>query len=568
MYFNRVMGRTGGMPFKGNGTMGQDKVPSQYQINLAEPGIKSVGVLRGASASSAPIIAVNKARYDNRQPSKLYDTKTSSDNMVYFLDFRDALKQISGSDESNYNPTTSLISLKPKSKPVPTHSTPVHKSMPLFIQACIDTNYGKDNALYDNTSKTLKFSTPANGRLVPERNDLFGMLMDDLMRIENGQFPVHEEWFDSFGLKMTPSKAHKLISILDRVSRLIGFMSENNTWLGKGSIHLRSIMNALLTKNLLDPATYEKQKYFSFFYHINEQAYDDNQGRAIRGEQKPEPLQNATLPTLPFPSPYIQDILLSYKQEEEAALKDLLANNELAVQMLTVAIQRGFSELPFSEDIYGNMEDLDLITRVRGSEELTRAFRASKLATLTQDHQDVLNTREDIQLQRDMNRVLLDNAFGRNHEQIYPNREQSLEQNRREAAYQASINPPSFTVTNPRGLNLEEYKRSSLQNPPVRHDNRRSKYPSAPVRLARNLRSAGASALGAILSTATGTPGTSTSPSTSSSRPPTTPSSVRTPTTIVTNSPMTPPTSQSIQMSQPQRGTPSTPGVVANLFEP
>lgn len=338
MYFNKKMGKSGGMPFKGNGTEKQSDVPRQYQLNISEPGIKSVGTLRGSSASAAPIVAVNKARYDNRQPSKHYEEKTSSQNLTYFLDFRDALKKVSGTDELNVNPTTSLTSLKPISKPVPIHSTPIHISMPLFIQACIDMNYGKDNSLYDNTSKTLKFSTPAHGKIQPERKELFGMLMDDLNRIEQGQFPVHEEWFDCFGTKMTPSKAHKLRSLLERISRLIGFMLENNTWLGKGSVHMRSIMNALLTKNLIEPKTYQKQKYYSFFYHLTEQSYDDNQGRAIRGEPKPRPLVNAEMKTIPFPATYIKDALFAQNQERDAIQLDAYLQMRRAAEMASMAV--------------------------------------------------------------------------------------------------------------------------------------------------------------------------------------------------------------------------------------
>lgn len=451
MYFNKVMGRTGGMPFKGqNGTKGQDAVPRQYQLNIAEPSIKSVGTLRGASASAAPIVAVNKERYDNRQPSKQYETKTSSGNLTFFLDFRDALKQVSGSDDNNYNATTSLISLKPKSKPVPTHSTPIHKSMPLFVQACIDTTYGKDNDLYDNTSKTRKFSTPAHGKLVPNRKNLFGLLMDDLSRIENGQFPVHEEWFDSFGIKMTPSKAHKLISLLDRIARLIGFMSENNTWLGKGSQHMLSIMNALLVKNLLNPKTYNKQKYFSFFYHINEQAYDDNHGRAIRGETKPVPLKDAQLPTLPFPSPYIRDILLSFRQEQEAAMKDLIAQNELAAQMLTTSLLRA---LPFPD--IDNTELDTLKGRMKGSKKLSQEIFLYNINNqdfpLSNASLDELATiQENRQLKRELSTKM--NMYRREH-QAGSNarrevlREKNVKQNAQEAYERSHIVYPSQQFT-------------------------------------------------------------------------------------------------------------------------
>lgn len=343
MFQSRVLGPQGGILRNGgNGTFGQKNVPKQYQLNLAEPSVKSVGVLRGASASAAPIIAVNKERYDNRSSKKQYETKVSSQNLTYFLDFRDAMKIVSGTES-----TTHGASLKPDTsdRPIPTHSTPIHRSFSLFVQACIDMNYGKDNSLYDNTSKSLKFSTPANGRIVPERQELFGMLLDDLKRISNGQFPVHTEWFGSYGTKMTPSKAKDLLSLLERISRLIQFTKEKNTWLGKGCDHLLSIMNALLTKNLLQPGKYNKQKYFSHFYHINEMSYDDNQGRAIRGEPKPTPLQNATLGPLPFPSPYIQDILLSFRQEAEAAKQDMLRQAELAARMAAQAIATEAAEI-------------------------------------------------------------------------------------------------------------------------------------------------------------------------------------------------------------------------------
>lgn len=313
---------------KGNGTFRQSNVPKQYQLNLAEPGIKSVGVLRGASASAAPVVAVNKARFDNRSSKKEIENTKSSENLTYFLDFRDALKIVAGTESSS-----NFESLKPESKPVPSHSRPLHRLLPLIIQACIDMNYGKDNVLYDNTSKTLKFSTPANGRIVPERRELFGMLMDDLHKIENGQFPIHSEWFEAYGTKMTPSKAKSILSILERISRLIQFTKENNTWLGKGCDHIRSIMNALLIKNLINPKTYNKQKYFSFFYHLNEQTYDDYQGRAIRGESKPKPLVNATLPVLlPFPNSFVRDVLVAGRVEVEAARRDLMNQTQLASQ--------------------------------------------------------------------------------------------------------------------------------------------------------------------------------------------------------------------------------------------
>lgn len=313
---------------KGNGTFRQSNVPKQYQLNLAEPGIKSVGVLRGASASAAPVVAVNKARFDNRSSKKEIENTKSSENLTYFLDFRDALKIVAGTESSS-----NFESLKPESKPVPSHSQPLHRLLPLIIQACIDMNYGKDNVLYDNTSKTLKFSTPANGRIVPERRELFGMLMDDLHKIENGQFPIHSEWFEAYGTKMTPSKAKSILSILERISRLIQFTKENNTWLGKGCDHIRSIMNALLIKNLINPKTYNKQKYFSFFYHLNEQTYDDYQGRAIRGESKPKPLVNASLPVLlPFPNSFVRDVLVAGRIEVEAARRDLMNQTQLASQ--------------------------------------------------------------------------------------------------------------------------------------------------------------------------------------------------------------------------------------------
>lgn len=334
MYQSKVLAPQGGILRNGgNGTFKQKNVPNQYQLNLAEPGTKSVGVLRGASASAAPIIAVNKERYDNRSSNKQYDTKPTSGNLTFFLDFRDAMKLVSGTESSS-----SYESLKPETKPVPTHSKPLHRLIPLFVQSCIDMNYGKDNALYDNTSKTLKFSTPANGRIVPERKELFGMLLDDLHRIENGQFPVHSEWFDSFGTKMTPSKAKGLLSVLERISRLIQFTKENNTWLGKGCDHIRSIMNALLIKNLIQPSSYTKQKYYSFFYHLFEQSYDEYQGRAIRGEPKPKPLVNATLPTLPFQNTFLHDVLMSHAQEKEAARQDLMTQTHLSNQVSTSAV--------------------------------------------------------------------------------------------------------------------------------------------------------------------------------------------------------------------------------------
>lgn len=328
---------------KGNGTFRQSNVPKQYQLNLAEPGIKSVGVLRGASASAAPVVAVNKARFDNRSSKKEIENTKSSENLTYFLDFRDALKIVAGTESSS-----NFESLKPESKPVPSHSRPLHRLLPLIVQACIDMNYGKDNVLYDNTSKTLKFSTPANGRIVPERRELFGMLMDDLHKIENGQFPIHSEWFEAYGTKMTPSKAKSILSILERISRLIQFTKENNTWLGKGCDHIRSIMNALLIKNLINPKTYNKQKYFSFFYHLNEQTYDDYQGRAIRGESKPKPLVNASLPVLlPFPNSFVRDVLVAGRVEVEAARRDLMNQTQLASQAAVT------SQVPINNNVDG-----------------------------------------------------------------------------------------------------------------------------------------------------------------------------------------------------------------------
>lgn len=329
MFHSKILAPQGGiLKNGGSGTFRQDKVPKQYELNLSEPNVGTVGTLRGASASAAPIVAVNKARFDNRSSTSAFTSKTSSENLTYFNDFRDAMKIVSGSESA-----TSYQSLKPDAKPVPTHSKSFQKILPLMIQACIDMNYGKDNVLYDNTSKSLKFSTPANGRIVPERKELFGMLLDDLHRVENGQFPVHSEWFDAFGTRMTPSKATKFVSILERISRLIQFTKENNTWLGKGCDHIKSIMNALLIKNLLNPKTYQKQKYFTHFYRINETAYDDHQGRAIRGQPKPVPLTNAALPALPFPSIYIMDILRSFRQESQAAQEDVLRQAELAARM-------------------------------------------------------------------------------------------------------------------------------------------------------------------------------------------------------------------------------------------
>lgn len=329
MYYNKVLGRTGGiLPKGGKGTFREKNVPSQYKVNLAEP--KNISVASGQSASAAPIVAVNKARFDNRA-GKTYSNVKSNDNLTYYLDFRDSLKVVSGGD-------TKVI------KPVPTHSKPFHKSMPLFIQACIDTSYSADNALYDNTSKTRKFSTPANGIIVPVRNDLFGSLIDDLKRVSSGQFPVHEEWFDSFGADFTPSRATELLSVITRVSKIISFAKEGNTWLGKGSVHMKSIMNALLIKNLLIPKTYNKQKYYTHMYHIAEQSYDDYQGRAIRGEPKPAPLKNAQLPPLPFPSAYIQDILLSHRQESEAARQDAIRQADMARRIAEAAFIQMFNQ--------------------------------------------------------------------------------------------------------------------------------------------------------------------------------------------------------------------------------
>ncbi len=334
MYHNSILGRQGGiLKNGGNGTKNKNNVPVQYRINLAEPNVNSVGTLRGASASAAPIIAVNKERFDNRSSKKAYMNKVSNENLTYALDFRDSLRKVSGGETiSKGNVISSGVDIYPRDKvrPIPTQASPIHMSMPLFIQACINMNYGMDNVLYDNTSKSLKFSTPSNGLIVPERHELFGLLLDDLHRIENGQFPVHPEWYDSFGSKMVPSKAKKLASLLNRISSLIQFTKENNTWLGKGCNHMRSIMNALLTDHLLDPRKYKKQAYYTFFYHLTEQAYDDHQGRAIRGEPKPSPLKNAELPPLPFPTAYVIDVLYKFRRESEATRQDLLAQAELA----------------------------------------------------------------------------------------------------------------------------------------------------------------------------------------------------------------------------------------------
>ena len=334
MYHNSILGRQGGiLKNGGNGTKNKNNVPVQYRINLAEPNVNSVGTLRGASASAAPIIAVNKERFDNRSSKKAYMNKVSNENLTYALDFRDSLRKVSGGETiSKGNVISSGVDIYPRDKvrPIPTQASPIHMSMPLFIQACINMNYGMDNVLYDNTSKSLKFSTPSNGLIVPERHELFGLLLDDLHRIENGQFPVHPEWYDSFGSKMVPSKAKKLASLLNRISSLIQFTKENNTWLGKGCNHMRSIMNALLTDHLLDPRKYKKQAYYTFFYHLTEQAYDDHQGRAIRGEPKPSPLKNAELPPLPFPAAYVIDVLYKFRRESEATRQDLLAQAELA----------------------------------------------------------------------------------------------------------------------------------------------------------------------------------------------------------------------------------------------
>lgn len=330
MYYNKVLGRTGGiLPKGGKGTFREKNVPSQYKVNLAEP--KNISVASGQSASAAPIVAVNKARFDNRS-GKTYSNVKSNDNLSYYLDFRDSLKVVSGGDTKT-------------SKPVPTHSKPFHKSMPLFIQACIDTSYSADNALYDNTSKKRKFSTPANGIIVPVRDDLFGKLIDDLKRVSSGQFPVHEEWFDSFGSDFTPSRATELLTVITRVSKIISFAKEGNSWLGKGSVHMKSIMNSLLIKNLLNPKTFNKQKYYTHMYHIAEQSYDDHQGRAIRGEPKPAPLMNAQLPPLPFPSVYIQDVLLSHRQESEAALQDSIRQADMARRIADAALLQMMREV-------------------------------------------------------------------------------------------------------------------------------------------------------------------------------------------------------------------------------
>ena len=351
MFQNKVLGRTGGILNKA--PKKADNIPKQYTFNISEA--SNDGVSRGLSASAAPIIAVDKRKFANKT-KKFYKDVKSNDNLTYFLDFRDSLKVVSGGAEG-------LVGgVKEVSKPVPTHSKPFYKSMPLFIQACIDCNYGKDNILYDNTSKTRKFSTPANGRFVPERNDLFGILLDDLNRVSQGQFPIHEEWFDSFGADFTPSRAQELLSILARVSRLVNFTKETNTWIGKGSYHLTSIMNALLIKNLVDPRTYQKQKYYSHLYHISEQSYDDYQGRAIRGEPKPLPLKNATLPPLPFPSPYVQDILLGHRQEAEAARQDSMRQADMARRIASAAwIQLAHDELPFP---FGDSYDAPILSSV------------------------------------------------------------------------------------------------------------------------------------------------------------------------------------------------------------
>lgn len=79
-------------------------------------------------------------------------------------------------------------------------------------------------------------------------------------------------------------------------------------------------------------------------YHIAEQSYDDHQGRAIRGEPKPAPLMNAQLPPLPFPSVYIQDVLLSHRQESEAALQDSIRQADMARRIADAAFIQLFNQ--------------------------------------------------------------------------------------------------------------------------------------------------------------------------------------------------------------------------------
>lgn len=305
MFAAKKIGRSGGiLPHGGNSTAMQGRVPLSHSINLAEP-----KPFQSQSASAAPVVAVNKARFDNRSQSA--KPAKSSENITFYNDFRDALRKVSGDDVS-------------EALPVPKHAKPFHKSMPLFIQACINVNYDKDNLKYENHSRVRKFSTPAHGKLIPVRDNLYAKLQDDLLRISNGQFPVHAEWFHTYGRDITPSRANDLLAILNRISSLLQFTNEKNTWKGKGCDQMLSIMNALVIQNVLMPKTYSKQKYYSMFFHINEASYDEHQKRAITGMPKNLPLRNGKLPDLPFPSMMATDILRSH-QSQSAIIYNVLS---------------------------------------------------------------------------------------------------------------------------------------------------------------------------------------------------------------------------------------------------